>query len=136
MKDLPRFRRRDPEHVEAFIAHILTNKVDPRTTLRRLIERADHSFRAVFDPRFFVLSEGETEPSRSQWNNLKKKLKRAAPDAFIFKDHGREDCAPGKPGCYYIDFGYFAAYDAPKARPSGSGGWRPGSAPPRRRGDG
>ena len=133
MRALPRFRRRDPEQVEPFIAHILTNKVDPRTTLRRLIERQDHSFRAVFEARFFVLSEGETEPTRSQWNNLKKKLKRAAPDTFIFKEHGREDCAPGKPGCYYIDFGYFAAHDAPRSRPPTPGGRRPGFAPPRRR---
>jgi hypothetical protein len=107
MKDLPRFRSRDPQAAQAFIAHILTNKADARSALVRLSERQDHSFRAIFAARFFVLNPGETEPSKSQWNNLKKKIKRAAPDVFVFKEHGTTDCAPGQPGCYYIDFAYF-----------------------------
>lgn len=125
MKDLPRFRARDPELVKPFVAHILTNKDDPRSAFVRLIEHPDHSFRAVFAARFFVLNPGETTPSKSQWNNLKKKLKRAAPDVFIFKDHGSIDCAPGTPGCYYLDFAYFLVRTDPKDAPPMRSATRP-----------
>lgn len=126
MKDLPRFRHRNPDEVYDIVAHILTNKVDTRSTLRRLVEREDHSFRAVFDPRYFVLADGTLEPSKSQWNNLKKKLKRSAPDIFVYKDHGQEDCEPGTPGCFYVDFGFFLEREQPGAaeRPRGQRGFR------------
>ncbi|MCA9903760.1 MAG: hypothetical protein KC547_07890 [Anaerolineae bacterium] len=117
MKDLPHFRHRHADEVRDLIAHILTNKTDERSTLLRLVERGDHSYRAIFDSRYFVLAEGEDEPTKSQWNNLKKKLKRAASDIFVFKDHGRIDCQPGKPGCWYVDFGFFAE----RARPQSPG---------------
>ncbi len=115
MKALPQFRRRHAEEVHDLVAHILTNKVDARSALRRVVEREDRSFRAIFEPRYFVLAEGESEPTKSQWNNLKKKLKRASSDTFVFKDHGREDCEPGTPGCFYVDFGFFAERDEPSA---------------------
>jgi hypothetical protein len=107
MKSLPLFRRRPYHEVRALVTGLLTNKQDARTALSTLIEREDHSFRAVFDARYFVLNEGESEPSKSQWNNLKKKFKRIAPFVFIFKEHGSAPCEDGTPGCYYIDFGYF-----------------------------
>jgi hypothetical protein len=107
MKALPVFRRRPYHEVRALMTGLLTNKQDARTTLSALIEREDHSFRVVFEARYFVLNEGETEPSKSQWNNLKKKFKRVAPFVFIFKEHGSAPCEDGTPGCYYIDFGYF-----------------------------
>lgn len=116
MRDLPRFRRRSPEDVRIFMTHILTNKVDARSALVRLVERDDHSFRAIFAARYFVINPGESEPSKSQWNSLKKKLKRAAPDAFIFKEHGPCECEPGRPGCCYLDFGYFAERIEPGAQ--------------------
>ncbi|MCC6613912.1 MAG: hypothetical protein IT320_10570 [Anaerolineae bacterium] len=119
MKDLPRFRHRNPDEVHDLVAHILTNKVDTRSTLRRLVERDDHSFRAIFDPRYFVLADGEPTPTKSQWNNLKKKLKRTAPDIFVFKDHGQDECEPGTPGCYYVDFGFFLEREQPLAADRG-----------------
>ncbi len=154
MKDLPHFRRRNADEVRDLAAHILTNKTDDRSALLRLIQRDDHSFRAIFAPRYFVLAEGEDEPTKSQWNNLKKKLKRAASDIFVFKDHGRIDCEPGSPGCWYVDFGFFAEHARPQAlekvqtsRDSFRGGkradWRnldernrPGPSPRTRRGRG
>jgi hypothetical protein len=52
-----------------------------------------------------VLADGATEPSKSQWNSLKKRFKRAAPYVFMFKEHGAAECEGG--ACYYLDFGFF-----------------------------
>jgi hypothetical protein len=129
MKDLPRFRSRDYDIARAFAAQMLTNHAQPQTALLRLTEREDNSFEAVFAARYFVLNEGETEPSKSQWNNLKKRFKRSEPSIFIFKDHGVATCPDGEPGCYVLYFGYFAERD-PNA-PSDKRRWsdRPGGPP-------
>jgi hypothetical protein len=111
MKDLPRFRHRDYDKARAYAAEMLTNHVEPMTTLLRLTEREDHSFEAVFAARYFVLNEGETEPTKSQWNNLKKRFKRHDSSIFVFKDHGASACPDGNPGCYAIQFGYYAKRD-------------------------
>jgi hypothetical protein len=105
--DLPRFRRRAYAQVRDFAARLLTNREDEHTTLRQLIERDNNAYRAVFEARYFVLADGAAEPSKSQWNSLKKRFKRAAPYVFLFKEHGAADCAEGETGCYYLDFGFF-----------------------------
>jgi hypothetical protein len=127
MKDLPSFKHRDYDAVRAYAAQMLTNHTDPQTTLLRLTEREDHSFEAVFAARYFVLAEGATEPTKSQWNNLKKRFKRSDSSLFIFKEHGACPCTDGKPGCYYLRFGYYAKRETPptsKAPPRRSGAYR------------
>jgi hypothetical protein len=104
--ELPRFAKRKPEQVEAWIRTALTN---PRTAstsaLRALIAFEDGHFRAIFSPTYFALAEGAAAPSKSQWNTLKKHLKRIEPRLFIFKEHGAVEFQ-GE-ACLYLDFGFF-----------------------------
>lgn len=105
--DLPRFRKYPFDMAHSFASAVLTNPHrSPKTYLRKLVPQEDKHFRAFFAPEYFALAEGETEPSRSQWSSLKKKLKRHDRRVFVFKDHGSAQC-DGKP-CYYVDFGFFA----------------------------
>ncbi|MBC8100345.1 MAG: hypothetical protein H7Y11_12950 [Armatimonadetes bacterium] len=105
---LPKFKPRPVDQVEAFLRPLLTNpQVSEDTQLRAVITYSEGYYRAVFDAAYFVLVEDETEPTKSQWNTLKKKLKRRESKLFILKAHGAltyEDAA-----CYYIELGFFAA---------------------------
>lgn len=106
MKELPEFQHRSLEVVATFLTQTLTHPNAPEETyFRRLIPFEDGHFRAVFSLAY--LGNVET-PSKSQWNSLKKKLKRHDKRIFIFKDHGFEPCDPPDERCGYIDFGYFA----------------------------
>lgn len=108
---LPQFARRKPEQVENWVRMALTN---PRTAdtsaLRALIAHDDGHFRAIFSPAYFALADGASEPSKSQWNTLKKHLKRIEPRLFIFKEHGAVEYE-GE-ACLYLDFGFFASNPA------------------------
>lgn len=113
MNQLPVFQRRGHDGVRKYITAMLTNEYQtpPRTHLRDLIAYPDNHFRAIFDPAYFILPEGQTQPSKSQWNSLKKKLKRHDPSVFIFKEHGVIPCAGSDAAstdelCCYIDFGF------------------------------
>ena len=107
--DLPQFRKVKRSYAAAIIHRALSG---PRgAALLQLIEFDDHHFRAVFDLKHFQLAEGKKLPSKSQWNSLKKRLKRRDRSIFIFRQYGRIDCAAqGKHlaanTCLYIDFGF------------------------------
>ena len=103
MKDLPPFKKRNRDDVESFIAEILTNEQSIESHLDSLLEYEDGHFRALFRPGYFVLQPGQTEPTKSQWNSLKKKLKRHELSAFAFKEHGEVGT---KEKLYYLDFGF------------------------------
>ncbi|MCC6804259.1 MAG: hypothetical protein IT319_15365 [Anaerolineae bacterium] len=106
MKELPEFQHRSSETVAAFLTQALSHPNAPeKTYFRRLIPFEDGHFRVVFSLAY--LGNVET-PSKSQWNNLKKKLKRHDKRIFIFKDHGVAPCEQPDERCGYIDFGYFA----------------------------
>jgi hypothetical protein len=108
MKALPKFRTHRLEYVETFMRDMLTSHVSPQSHLRRVIAYDDGHYRALFDPAFFTLAEGAAEPTRSQWNSLKKKIKRHDPHVFIFKEHGSVTGVEGIEGpVYFLDFGYF-----------------------------
>ena len=101
MSDLPEFdRSRDREKVRSFVRHAFSR--GNHSYLRELKTYPDGHYRAVFDPSYFILGEGRTEPSRSQWNTLKKHLKRMDRQVFVFKEHGYADS-----GDAYVDFGFF-----------------------------
>ena len=107
MKDLPTFRRRKRDEVIAYISSILINEKSAETShLIDLLEYPDGHFRAVFDARYFVLNEGQTEPTKSQWNGLKKKLKRHDSSVFIFKEYGAAGASQTQ---FYLDFAFLAA---------------------------
>ena len=105
--DLPKFRAKKYDEVHEFIANALMNRrVDAKTQLVELITYPDHHYRAIFKPGYFVLPEGQTEPTKSQWNSFKKHLKRIKHDVFVFKQHGTLNLPDSDP-LYYIDFGFF-----------------------------
>lgn len=103
MKDLPQFRKRDFDAVYEFMEHVLTRNED--TSLHELIPYDDGHFRAIFKIDYFLIAEDRTEPSKSQWSTLKKKLKRHDDRIFVFKEHGFVACDDNT--CGYIDFGFF-----------------------------
>jgi hypothetical protein len=108
LKPLPQFHRRSFDRVHSYIARALTNERQAETTrLVQLIPYPDGHYRAVFRPDYFALPEGQTEPSKSQWNTLKKHMKRLEGDVFIFREHGKTECAPGE-RCYFVEFGFVA----------------------------
>ncbi len=104
MSNLPDFARRDRDEVFTLMHDLLTNphQSPPRSHLKELVMHDDGHFRVLFDPAFFILPEGETSPSKSQWNTLKKRIKRHQPTIFVFKEYGTS----GKH--VYLDFGFFA----------------------------
>ena len=115
--ELPRFKKRRYMDVMQFINRVLTNPgVGPQSHLYRLIEYDDGHYRAIFSPTYFQHSDGRTEPSKSQWGTLKKRMKRYQKSVFIFREYGEVDCTSGEAHpsdsndetCYYVDFGFFA----------------------------
>ena len=101
MKGLPEFRPRRPNDVRRYIAQVLGGE----SVLYDLIEYDDSHSRAGFDPGYFALAEDREEPSRSQWNTLKKRMKRIDSTVFVFKEHG--ETTHNERPAYYIDFGFF-----------------------------
>lgn len=66
------------------------------------------SCRVTFKPSYFVMQGDNTEPSKSQWSTLKKKLKRHNRGVFVFKETGDTNCHEGSEiNCHYIDFGFY-----------------------------
>ena len=107
--ELPQFRKVKRRYAASIIHGALSGPSG--SALLQLIEFKDHHYRAVFDSSCFQLAEGKEMPSKSQWNSLKKRLKRRDRSIFIFRQYGRVNCdAHGKSltadTCLYIDFGF------------------------------
>ena len=101
MSDLPDFdRTRDVDKVRGFARHAFTR--GSHSFFEDLQTYNDGHYRVLFDPSYFVLGEGQAQPSRSQWNTLKKHLKRMDRQLFVFKAHGFTEA-----GSAYVDFGFF-----------------------------
>jgi len=110
-KELPRFRKVQRRYAAAIIQNALSGPGG--SALLQLNEFDDHHFRAVFDSKFFQLAPGKALPSKSQWNTLKKRLKRRERSIFIFRKYGKIDCselAKSSPvgTCLYLDFGFLS----------------------------
>ncbi len=104
MRDLPPFKRRSRAEVAAFITPLLIGEQDTEVSaLIDLLEYEDGHYRVLFKPSYFVLKEGQTEPTKSQWNTLKKKLKRHEATVFVFKAYGTVETEEPQ---YYLDFGF------------------------------
>ena len=107
--ELPQFRKVKRSYAASIIHGALTS---PRgAALLQLLEYDDHHFRAIFNLKHFQLAPGNRQPTKSQWNTLKKRLKRRDRTLFIFRDYGAIDCAAlGKrsnaEACLYIDVGF------------------------------
>jgi hypothetical protein len=107
---LPEFQKYPRDVTIAFAKQIFSTIGAPHSShFVRLEEYEDGHYRAIFRPSYFILPEGQQQPSKSQWNSLKKRIKRHNPRVFIFKEHGETPCGAGDDGrCYYVDFGFFA----------------------------
>ncbi len=106
--DLPEFEHRKLEQVLPYARSVFGD------SLVVVKPFPDGHFRAIFQKGHFTIQEGATEPTKSQWNTLKKQMKRRNRGVFIFKEHGKIDCAesdrqdlPEDCECYFVDFGYF-----------------------------
>lgn len=106
MKPLPDFQHRSADSVAAFMTPLLTRTTAPDISyFRGLTAYKDGHFRLAFSLDYF----GATEtPTKSQWNSLKKKLKRHDPRIFVLKEHGLTACNDPNERCGYVEFGYFA----------------------------
>ena len=102
MSDLPEFQPRQHATVHQYVHQIFG------ASMVKLIEHPDHHYRVVFRKEHFYVAEGKTEPSKSQWSSLKKKMKRHDRQVFLFKQVGTQAC-PNQPDdtCYYLEFGFF-----------------------------
>jgi len=105
--DLPEFETRTIAQVQPYARSVFGD------SLVTLQPYEDGHFRAIFQKTHFTIHEGATEPSKSQWNTLKKQMKRRNRGVFIFKEHGKVACPEGQQEddtddeCYYVDFGFF-----------------------------
>ncbi len=106
MKDLPQFKRRQRDAVARFLIPVFMRPSQTESHFRRLIEYEDGHYGAVFSLGYFGLDT----PTKSQWNSLKKKLKRHDKQVFVFKEHTLAPCSPSElePRCGLIEFGFFA----------------------------
>ncbi|MCY3979649.1 MAG: hypothetical protein OXG23_16240 [Chloroflexi bacterium] len=107
--ELPAFRKVQRSYAAALAHSALAGPHG--SSLLQLIEFDDHHFRAIFDLKQFQLAGGTQLPSKSQWNSLKKRLKRRDRSIFIFRQYGPIDCGShGKVSaaqtCLYLDFGF------------------------------
>ena len=107
--DLPQFRKVQHNYAMRIANSALAG--GGGAALLRLIQYDDNHFRAIFDARYFALRPDQAAPSKSQWNTLKKKLKRRNRSIFVFRAHGEVDCrqaqsAPKGRKCLYLDFGF------------------------------
>lgn len=111
--ELPEFATRKLHFVMPYMTKVLA--APGGSALLKLIPYDDGHFRAVFKSTYFELQPDTTEPTKSQWSTLKKKMKRHDGRVFIFKTHGETDCAAAAGNtsanrdykCLYIDFGFF-----------------------------
>ena len=108
MKPLPEFKSQSRGNVVRFLTQAFTHPNDPDTTyFHQLVEYDDGHYAAVFNLDYFA----DTDiPTKSQWNSLKKKLKRHDKRVFVFKEQRVIPCengdAPSR--CGEIEFGFFA----------------------------
>ncbi len=104
MKELPQFIPMDTEFVDSFVRDILH---DPQSQdadfVVALLFQKGNAFRVIFDVAYFSKGDAAPNPTRSQWNTLKKKFKRRHQHVFVFKEHGTT-----ADGNYFLDFGFMA----------------------------
>jgi hypothetical protein len=110
---LPQFRPYPYDAMQVFARDLFTTP-DGTVHLRLVVAHEDAHFRLIFDLAYFTLADGQSEPSKSQWNTLKKHIKRHNAQLFIFKEHGELEHDGAR--CGYLDCGFFAQ-PAPPKRP-------------------
>ena len=104
--ELPEFRKMKKAYVTKLINSILIGAGG--ASLVRMNDYDDNHFRVIFKISYFQLTDGNDMPSKSQWNTLKKKMKRRDRSIFIFREYGSIECEGASEGntCLYLDFGF------------------------------
>ena len=103
--EIPTFRHVKRSYVARLIHSALSN--ERGSALLELIEFEDNHFRVVFAASYFQLAAGSDGPSKSQWNTLKKKLKRRDRSIFIYRAHGKlQSAAAESDDKYFLDIGF------------------------------
>ena len=108
MKELPHFKTHRHAEVIDFVTQVFIRPNQPEISyFVRLIDHSDGHYGIVFDLSYFASAEA---PTKSQWNSVKKKLKRHDKQIFVFKDYSVMPCngSGTEKQCGYIEFGYFA----------------------------
>lgn len=103
MSDLPNFQQRKGFQVMPLVQGVFGNHFVRLETFK------DGHYRVIFKPEYFTMQGDATEPSKSQWSSLKKRIKRRDHLVFIFKEYGNAPCQPDSDNqaeCYYVDFGF------------------------------
>jgi hypothetical protein len=98
MQELPNFQDVPPGYAHNYAQTVLGN------SLRELLPQPKGYYRALFDVTYFTIQPGNDKPSKSQWNTLKKRMKRINRGVFILREYG-EIAYDGETLCY-IDFGF------------------------------
>lgn len=106
MKELPEFKTQRREFVTEFLRQVFSHPNQEQSHFVRLVEHSDGHYSVIFSLGYFA--ETNNEPTKSQWNSLKKKLKRHDKRIFVFKDHSVIDCDAPWIRCGSLDFGFFA----------------------------
>lgn len=105
--ELPEFKKVKKSFVTQFINGALVGAGG--ASLVSLEEFDDNHYRVIFKLSYFQLAEGTDSPSKSQWNTLKKKIKRRDRAVFIFREYGQIECGDAvakTEKCLYLDFGF------------------------------
>lgn len=109
--ELPEFRKVKHSYVTQLINGIFIGAGG--ASFVKLETFDDNHFRVIFRLSYFQLAEGNDMPSKSQWNTLKKRIKRRNHSIFVFREYGEIDCKPSQKSedktsetCLYLDFGF------------------------------
>lgn len=99
MSNLPELSPKSLDEVKNFAEEAFSrNKVNYFVSVEK---KESNLFRVFFDPTYFVIQPDRTEPSKSQWNTLKKHIKRLNSSVFVSKFHGLQN------NRYFVDIGFF-----------------------------
>jgi hypothetical protein len=101
VSDLPEFEKRPRARVMPLMNDVFGSSFVALETFE------DGRFRVIFRRHVFTLPDEASEPSRSQWTTLKKRLKRRDRRIFIFRDYGKVMREQPMEEQYYLDFGFF-----------------------------
>ena len=84
MENLPHLSKPPAPYVERYLQQVFADH------FVAVEELEDHLYRAVFALDYFQRDEPSTEtaPSKSQWNTLKKRMKRINHGVFTSREHG------------------------------------------------
>jgi len=105
--DLPEFKKVKTSYAQQFINGVLVGAGGGSLIKLEVFE--DNHFRAIFKQSYFQLAKDNDMPSKSQWNTLKKKIKRRNHSVFVFREYGQIACGEEMPDsvvCLYLDFGF------------------------------